>query len=66
MCVRTEANAHAANIDPVRAVGGKADQLALMEAGRVDHDVVQVLAADMAVVHDEDIALDETPGGHTS
>ena len=47
---------HAADIDPMRAVGGEADQLAVMEARRIDHDVVEMLAADVALVHHHDVA----------
>ena len=54
--VRAEALVHAADVDPVRAVGGEADELAVVEAGRIDHDVVEVLAADLALVHHHHVA----------
>src|SRR5204863_8727093 len=54
--VGAEALPHAANVDPVCAVGGKADQLVAVEARRIEHDVVEMLAADLALVHDDDVA----------
>ena len=43
----------------MRAVGGEADQLAAVEARRIEHDVVEMLAADLALVHDDDVARRE-------
>src|SRR5690606_2177429 len=58
--VRSEALPSAADIDPVGTVGGEADQLALVEAWRVDDDVVQVLATDMTVIHHQNVAFGKT------
>ncbi len=57
--VGAEALPHAADVDPVGAVGGEADQLAAVEARRIEHDVVEMLAADLALVHDDDVARRE-------
>src|SRR5262249_53331913 len=46
---RAEADPHAADVDPMGAARRERDDLAVMEAGRVDHDVVEVLPADEAV-----------------
>ena len=54
--VGAEALPHAADVDPMRAVGGEADQLAAVEAGRIDHHVVEMLAADLALVHHDHVA----------
>src|SRR5262249_38059805 len=53
---RAEANPHAADIDPVGTARGEGDNLAVVEAGRIDHHVVEVLAADEAMIHDDDVA----------
>jgi hypothetical protein len=50
---------HAADVDPVRAVGGEADQFVAVEARRIEHDVVEVLAAHLALIHDDDVARRE-------
>ena len=57
---RTEADTRAADIDPVRAAGGERHDLAVVKARRVDHDIVEMLAADLAVIHDHDVARRET------
>src|SRR6266852_2725231 len=44
----------------MRAIGGKSHELALVKARRVDHDVVQMLAAHPAMVHHHDVARFET------
>src|SRR5262249_26348632 len=53
---RAEANPHAADIDPVGAARSEGDNLAVVEAGRVDHHVVEMLTADEAMIHDDDVA----------
>ena len=45
---RAEADPHAADVDPMGAAGGEGHDLAVVEAGRVDHDVVEVLPAHRA------------------
>ena len=52
----TEPDAGAADIDPMSADRKKRHLLAAMEEGRVDHDVVQMLAADVGMVHDQHVA----------
>ena len=48
-----EAGRHAADVDPVRAHHREHQQLALVEIGRVDDDVVEMLAGDRLVVGDD-------------
>src|SRR5262249_27637548 len=52
---RAEADPHAADIDPMGAARSERNQLALVETGRIDHHVVEVLAAHEAVIHDDDV-----------
>src|SRR5262249_59075391 len=56
---RAETLAHAADVDPMGAARGECDQFARVEAGRIDHDVVEMLPAHEAVVHDNDVARRE-------
>ena len=51
-----------ADVDPVGAHHRKHQQLALMEIGHVDDDVVEVLAGDRLVVGDDDVARLEALG----
>ena len=51
-----EADAHAADVDPMGAVGGEGHQLAIHETGRIEHHIVEMLPAGLAMVHDEDVA----------
>ena len=53
---RAETLAHAADVDPVGAARGERHHFARVEAGRIDHDVVEMLPAYEAVVHDDDVA----------
>ena len=59
---RAEAGRHAADVDPVRAHHHEHQELALVEIGRVDDDVVEVLAGDRLVVGDDDVARLEALG----
>ena len=45
-----------ADVEPVRARGGEADELAVVEDRPEDRDVVQVGAGEVRVVHDPDVA----------
>src|SRR5262249_12710110 len=56
---RAEALVHAADIDPVRAVGREAHDLAGMEAGRIDHHIVEMLAAHFSLIHNHHVARRE-------
>src|SRR5262249_49108819 len=56
---RAEPLAHAADVDPMGAAGGERHHLACVEAGRVDHDIVEMLPAHETVVHDDDVAWRE-------
>ena len=51
-----EAGRGAADVDPVRAHHQEHQQLALVEIGHVDDDVVEVLAGHRLVVGDDDVA----------
>ena len=57
-----EAGRGAADVDPVRAHHQEHQQLALVEVGHVDDDVVEVLAGDRLVVGDDDVARLEAVG----
>src|SRR5262249_36207969 len=56
---RAETLAHAADVDPMGAACGERRQFARVEARRIDHDVVEMLPAHEAVVHDNDVARRE-------
>ena len=43
----------------MRAVGGESDQLIAVETRRVEHDIVEVLATNLALIHDDDVARRE-------
>ena len=51
-----KAGARAADIDPMRAHHREQLQLALVEIGHVDDDVVEVLPGDGLVIHDDHVA----------
>jgi hypothetical protein len=53
---RAEADPHAADVDPMGAARGERDHLVGVEAGRIDHDVVEMLPAHAAMIHDDDVA----------
>ena len=57
-----ETGGAAADVDPVRAHHREHQQLALVEIGHVDDDVVEVLAGDRLVVGDDDVARLEALG----
>ncbi len=52
----SKANPCAADIDPVRPHGEKSHDLAAVKKRRIDHHVVQMLAAHVRMVHDQHVA----------
>src|SRR5262249_17136119 len=53
---RSEARARAADVDPVCAHPQEANELGLPEERRIDHHVIEMLAADLRVIDQENIA----------
>ena len=53
--VGPETHPRATDIDPVRPVRREGHQLAVMKTRGIDHDVVQMLTADLGMVHDHRI-----------
>ena len=54
-----EAGAHAADVDPMRPHHREHQELAAVEIGHVDDDIVEVLAGDRLVVGDDHVARRE-------
>src|SRR5207302_10278995 len=52
----TKADARPADIDPMRAHGQKCHNLAAIKERRIDHDVIEMLAANIWMIHDQHVA----------